>query len=66
VADFVGRINALPALARTAACAWASSCCAANMRRCTATPRARVRVYLRPEDVLARPIAPGDDNVFEA
>jgi iron(III) transport system ATP-binding protein len=25
-----------------------------------------VRVYLRPEDVLARPIAPGDSNVFEA
>ena len=25
-----------------------------------------LRVYLRPEDVLARPIAPGDDNVFEA
>jgi hypothetical protein len=24
-----------------------------------------VTVYLRPEDVLARPIAPGDDNVFE-
>ena len=25
-----------------------------------------VKVYLRPEDVLARPIAPGDSNVFEA
>jgi iron(III) transport system ATP-binding protein len=25
-----------------------------------------VKLYLRPEDVLARPIAEGDDNVFEA
>ena len=23
-----------------------------------------VKIYLRPEDVLARPIAPGDSNVF--
>jgi iron(III) transport system ATP-binding protein len=25
-----------------------------------------VKVYLRPEDVLARPIAPGDAHVFDA
>ena len=25
-----------------------------------------VKVYLRPEDVLARPIAPGDAHVFES
>jgi len=25
-----------------------------------------VKAYLRPEDVLARPIAPGDDHVFDA
>jgi iron(III) transport system ATP-binding protein len=25
-----------------------------------------VKVYLRPEDLLARPIAPGDPNVFQA
>ena len=24
-----------------------------------------VKIYLRPEDVLARPIAPGDSNVFD-
>jgi iron(III) transport system ATP-binding protein len=25
-----------------------------------------VKIYLRPEDILARPIAPGDANVFSA
>ena len=25
-----------------------------------------LKIYLRPEDVLARPVAPGDSNVFEA
>ena len=29
-------------------------------------PGTEVKIYLRPEDVLARPIAPGDNNVFEA
>ena len=64
VADFVGRINALPATlepgnrlrlgSRSFDCAHAGEAGAA------------VRVYLRPEDVLARPIAAGDSNVFEA
>jgi len=64
VADFVGRINALPATleagnrvrlgARSFDCAHDGAI------------GADVRVYLRPEDVLARPIAAGDSNVFEA
>ena len=64
VADFVGRINALPATlepanrvrlgTRSFDCAHAGVAGAA------------VRVYLRPEDVLARPISEGDANVFEA
>ncbi|RZJ09462.1 MAG: TOBE domain-containing protein, partial [Haliea sp.] len=29
-------------------------------------PEREARVYLRPEDVLARPIAPGDPHVFDA
>ena len=64
VADFVGRINVLPA--RTVeggglrvgrhvfACEHAFA------------PGRDVRVYLRPEDVLARPIPAGDPNVFDA
>ena len=31
-----------------------------------ATPGSAVKVYLRPEDILARPISPGDSNVFDA
>ncbi|HEY6132603.1 MAG TPA: TOBE domain-containing protein, partial [Rubrivivax sp.] len=64
VADFVGRINALPATleggnrlrlgSRSFDCAHQGEA------------GAEVRVYLRPEDVLARPIAAGDSNVFEA
>jgi iron(III) transport system ATP-binding protein len=64
VADFVGRINVLPARL------------AEGQRVCFAdtpfdcphqgAPGSEVKVYLRPEDVLARPIAHGDSNVFEA
>ena len=67
VADFVGRINALPATLQGGGlrvgsqvfdCAHASLAGHAEGRE--------LRVYLRPEDVLARPIAAGDPNVFEA
>ncbi|MBK6865020.1 MAG: putative 2-aminoethylphosphonate ABC transporter ATP-binding protein [Ideonella sp.] len=64
VADFVGRINALPATLeapgrvriglRSFDCAHEGA---------SGSPS---KVYLRPEDVLARPVAPGDANVFEA
>ena len=75
VADFVGRINALPATlhggglrvgAQVFDCKHASLAGHAEGRE--------LRVYLRPEDVLARPaaagglssFAAGDPNVFEA
>src|SRR2546425_5733679 len=38
-------------------------------RSCTArgaTPGRRLRAYLRPEDIVARPIAAGDSNVLES
>ena len=64
VADFVGKINVLagaPAPGR-ATCASAR---AASPASTTPTAERDVKVYLRPEDVLARPIAPGDANVFD-
>ncbi|HEY6133294.1 MAG TPA: putative 2-aminoethylphosphonate ABC transporter ATP-binding protein [Rubrivivax sp.] len=64
VADFVGRINVLPAHAesghRVRVGATAFDCahdCADG---------SEVKIYLRPEDVLARPIVAGDSNVFDA
>ncbi len=66
VADFVGRINALPATAYEGGLR-----VGAQLLHCEHasvhghTPGRDLRVYLRPEDVLARPIAPGDSNVFE-
>ncbi|HEY8048984.1 MAG TPA: putative 2-aminoethylphosphonate ABC transporter ATP-binding protein [Ramlibacter sp.] len=61
VADFVGKVNVLPAQLAGGAVRVGS----------LAIPyphgEAReARVYLRPEDVLARPIAPGDPHVFDA
>jgi iron(III) transport system ATP-binding protein len=65
VADFVGRVNALPARLEPGGLRLG-----ARRFDCTldgaVTAGADVRVYLRPEDVLARPIAPDDSNVFEA
>ena len=64
VADFVGRINVLPArLAEGQRVLFADT-----PFHCPHEGAAghEVNVYLRPEDVLARPIATGDCNVFEA
>ena len=57
VADFVGRINVLPAPLRStsAACAWARS--SFDCEHDAVARGSDLRVYLRPEDVLARPIA---------
>ena len=69
VADFVGRINALPAVAHEGGLRVGGAggqvlhCEHASVHGHEAGRE--LRVYLRPEDVLARPIAPGDSNVFQ-
>ena len=60
VADFVGKVNVLPGrIAAGRLHAGALQFDAGGADR-------DVRVYLRPEDVLARPIADGDPHVFDA
>ncbi len=61
VADFVGKINVLPARLEQGMLRFGSMCLP-----CAGEDREVARVYLRPEDVLARPIEPGDAHVFEA
>jgi iron(III) transport system ATP-binding protein len=63
VADFVGKINVLAGRLHPGGGLHIGE----SRFECgqpTAAER-DVKVYLRPEDVLARPIAPGDSNVFE-
>ena len=64
VADFVGRINVLPATLE----APGRVRIGARSFECThdGVAGSASRVYLRPEDVLARPVSAGDANVFEA
>ncbi|MBI5280022.1 MAG: putative 2-aminoethylphosphonate ABC transporter ATP-binding protein [Burkholderiales bacterium] len=60
VADFVGKVNVLPA--RVAA----GELRFGDLRIPYPGADREARVYLRPEDVLARPIAPRDAHVFDA
>ncbi|NBQ87104.1 MAG: putative 2-aminoethylphosphonate ABC transporter ATP-binding protein [Betaproteobacteria bacterium] len=60
VADFVGKVNVLPAQVRDGTLRLGALALPAE-----GTDR-EVRVYLRPEDVLARPIDAGDPHVFDA
>ncbi len=60
VADFVGKVNVLPARVTGGELRIGALCLP-----CGGADR-DARVYLRPEDVLARPIAPGDAHVFDA
>ena len=64
VADFVGRVNALPATLE----AGGRVRVGARSFDCPheGPPGREARIYLRPEDVLARPVSAGDANVFEA
>jgi len=64
VADFVGRINALPARLEAPGQVRIGE----RFFECPHQGAAgeEVKLYLRPEDVLARPIREGDCNVFEA
>ncbi|UUZ78016.1 putative 2-aminoethylphosphonate ABC transporter ATP-binding protein [Polaromonas sp. P1(28)-13] len=60
VADFVGKVNVLPAHVSGGELRFGALCLP-----CDGGDR-DVKVYLRPEDVLARPIADGDAHVFDA
>jgi iron(III) transport system ATP-binding protein len=60
VADFVGKVNVLPGRVRNGQLE------AGELRLAIGGDDRDVRVYLRPEDVLARPISEGDAHVFDA
>jgi len=60
VADFVGKVNVLPARVTAGTLNFGSLSIP-----CEGADR-DARIYLRPEDVLARPIGAGDPHVFDA
>jgi iron(III) transport system ATP-binding protein len=60
VADFVGKANVLPGKVRGGLLE------VGGLRIPYEGQDRDARIYLRPEDVLARPIAPGDPHVFDA
>ena len=60
VADFVGKVNMLPGRVR------GGQLEAGTLRLADSGADREVRIYLRPEDVLARPIAEGDPHVFDS
>jgi len=64
VADFVGKINVLPGRLHPGRALDIGS--SRFVCELDADAVRDVKVYLRPEDLLARPIAPGDPNVFNA
>ena len=67
VADFVGRINALPATLDGEGLRVGTQVFRCDPALLEGHGHGReLRVYLRPEDILARPIPEGDPNVFEA
>jgi iron(III) transport system ATP-binding protein len=62
VADFVGKVNVLNGIAEDGRLRVGS-----KLLECNGCSRAgSVKVYLRPEDIVARPIAAGDSNVFDS
>ncbi|MFO0299818.1 MAG: putative 2-aminoethylphosphonate ABC transporter ATP-binding protein [Pseudomonadota bacterium] len=63
VADFVGRVNTLAATAEPGGVRIGQAMFECAHERPAGTA---VKLYLRPEDVLARPIAAGASNVFVA
>jgi iron(III) transport system ATP-binding protein len=60
VADFVGKVNALPGRISEGTLKFGT------LSLPHSGADGEVKVYLRPEDVLARPIGPGDAHVFDA
>ena len=64
VADFVGKVNVLAGTAENGGLRIGAAVLECNR---THVPKSHsVKIYLRPEDIVARPIAPGDSNVFDA
>jgi iron(III) transport system ATP-binding protein len=63
VADFVGKVNVLSGTAESGGLRVGSL-----LLKCSSGTRnpGKCRAYLRPEDIVTRPIAPGDTNVFDA
>ena len=61
VADFVGKVNVLAGVAEARGVRVGSV-----LLECNGARSGAVKAYLRPEDIVPRPIAPGDANVFEA
>ncbi len=60
VADFVGKVNVLPGRVSQGRLLLGEFSLPAD------GPDREVRIYVRPEDLLARPINPGDEHVFPA
>ena len=61
VADFVGKVNVLAGTAENGGLRVGSL-----LLNCQDSKPGKCKAYLRPEDIVARPIAPGDSNVFDA
>jgi iron(III) transport system ATP-binding protein len=64
VADFVGKVNVLAGTAEEGGVRVGASLLKCNGSKAAAGHA--VKLYLRPEDIVARPIAPGDSNVLDA
>jgi len=62
VADFVGKVNVLAGTAESGGRLRVGSL----VLECNGCKPGAVRAYLRPEDIVARPIAAGDSNVFDS
>jgi iron(III) transport system ATP-binding protein len=61
VADFVGKVNVLAGTAGDGGLRVGSA-----FLQCNGSKSGAVKAYLRPEDIVARPIAEGDSNVFDS
>ena len=61
VADFVGKVNVLAGTAESGGLRVGSL-----LLDCENKKTGKCKAYLRPEDIVARPIADGDANVFDA
>jgi iron(III) transport system ATP-binding protein len=63
VADFVGKVNVLAGTAEAGGLRVGSLLLQSSQKP---TSGGNVRAYLRPEDIVARPIAAGDSNVLDS